>query len=696
LTLRSRAQDIARVVVTTDISAENLFHVDGIQLYGDGPLFASYTDTESPTVRIIRPTIADRIFSETTEVAIEAGGSRAIASIDVQLQKLDGEIVVPYAEGSVCGSASTSCGDLPFEGSIDINLVDTGYYRIFARACSVTGLCSVARQQVERAYPERQDVDLWVMGLEFNQQWQDTIYTDLLNDGSEAGRVPLRHPSNRDTELALPIVAGKPMVVRAYIGLRDSTEAAGVLATGRLRVNDGTAGGRGWVLSPLSNEDCQDHLGHRIGQRCLSRIEVAPPMGSMGYVTNTPYDIDLVQRRIHWEGTLNFVLPAEVTAATIGASRGGTGLNMSLEVFPVDQWDATGNPDGAWDEINPADNRFDLQLENTKREILRVRLIRVGMPGAPAPSSADARRAIEEVGRILPLGDIDVDVESEYFYDGSNTTIRTEFFGNEIDLRNLNQCQTLWLNLYFTYGLNPDAVLVGFVADDVEGCGGVGWNVPNLELLREGRGRELTFAGGIAHSRMPDYSAGEDWARVTVLAMEMMHAHHDARHVSNLHGEAAGCPLTDGDNGAILGFVTDALGLGLDMSCYQPEVHPHGTIGSYPPTVVRIGRPGDVSGTLGGARVFGNLGGFGVRIDPVGRSYRLTMYDPCPTGPLDLDDPMERLRQRIDPDAGYRCDITGNTEILMPHDVMSYGNPSENRWYSIQVTPGLKNPREGL
>jgi len=57
---------------------------------------------------------------------------------------------------------------------------------------------------------------------------------------------------------------------------------------------------------------------------------------------------------------------------------------------------------------------------------------------------------------------------------------------------------------------------------------------------------------------------------------------------------------------------------------------------------------------------------------------------------------MERLRQRTDPEAGYRCDISERTENLMPHDVMSCGNPSENRWYSMQLTPGLKNPREGL
>jgi hypothetical protein len=129
------------------------------------------------------------------------------------------------------------------------------------------------------------------------------------------------------------------------------------------------------------------------------------------------------------------------------------------------------------------------------------------------------------------------------------------------------------------------------------------------------------------------------------------------------------------------------------MSCYKPPVHPHGTIGSYPPVMVRAGRPGDVSGTLSGSRIFGNLGGFGLRIDPDETGYRLTMYDPCPTGPLDMDDPERVLRLRMHPDRGYECQMR---EDQLPHDVMSYGNPPINRWYSIQLTPGLKNINEGL
>jgi len=398
---------------------------------------------------------------------------------------------------------------------------------------------------------------------------------------------------------------------------------------------------------------------------------------------------------------LNFVLPAEVTDAAIGAERGGTGLTMNLEVFPVDQWDAMRNPDGIWNEVNSRDNAFQLQLENARREVLRVRLVRVAMLGAPAPSRADARRAIEEVGRVLPFSEIDVDVESEFYYSGTTATIDADFLGFDVIDEDLDQCQVLWLQLYEAYGLNSDAILVGLVPQAIDPCQGLGWAVPNLEILREARGRRLTFVGGIAHSRMPDYSAGDDWGRVAILAMEIMHAYNDARHVSNLHGEDGGCPLTEGAGGALIDFVSDAVGLGVDVSCFKPEVHPHGTIGSYPPTVVRIGRPGDVSGTLlGGTRIFGNLGGFGVRIDPDGASSRLTMYDPCPTGPLDLSDPLAVLRQRIDPSSGYLCDLPGpddeDDDEFLPHDVMSYGNPARNRWYAIQITPGLKNPNEGL
>jgi hypothetical protein len=699
VTLRSRAPDIARVAITRGESTgspDNLFFVDTIRLYGEGDPVAAYADDSRPTVEIRSPASFARIESATTDVAIAASDARGLASVNVQLQAPGGDVLVPFERGSVCGE-TTDCRGTDFTGSIEIALPEEGHYEILARACSTNGNCDTERKSVSRVFPERREVDLWVMGLEYNQQWQDTIYTDLLNDGSEGGRVPLRHPSNRDTELSLPIVVGKPMVARAYVGIRDGAGLDdGVPITGRLRIDDGTAGGMGWTFSPLANENCASHIAGRAadaGQRCLAQVMAYPTLGRLGYTTNTDYDLDLIRQRIHWEGTLNFVIPAEVTARALDPSRGGSGLTLNFEVFPADAWDADRNPDGVWQETNGRDNRFQLQLENSEREDIRIRLVRVAMPGAPAPARDAAHRAIEEMQRILPLSSVDIDVESEYFYDGGTTTLRGDFFGTEIDVDVLDQCMTLWLDLYFTYGLNPDAPLVALVPDAVDGCRGVGWDVPNLELLREGRGRALTYAGGIAHSRMPDYSRGEDWGRVATLAMEVRHALYDARHVSNLHGEADGCPLTANEGGALLGFVTDALGMGLDMSCYKPTVHPHATIGSYPPVAIRSGRPGDVSGTLSGSRIFGNLGGFGVRIDPDGASYRLTMYDPCPTGPLDMDDPDRVLRLRMNPERGYDCQIS---EDLLPHDVMSYGSPAQNRWYSIQVTPGLKNIREGL
>ena len=701
ITLRSGEANIARVVITRGERAarpDNLLFVDTIRLYGDGASFAAYADDSRPEVSILSPRAFDDIESEMVDVEVETSDAVGIASVEIQVQ-MGGEILVPFGGGVLCGGTATACRGREFTGDIEIYLSEEGRYEILARACSTNGNCAIDRANVSRVFPERQQVDLWVMGLEYNQQWQDVIYTDLLNDGSEAGRVPLRHPSNRDTELSEAIVPGKPMVVRAYVGIREGTGSAeGVPVTGRLRVDDGTTGGMSRTFSPLINDSCASHLGdaQSDGQRCLAEVIAYPPLGDQGFETNTSYDLDLVRQRIHWEGTLNFVLPPEVTARAMDPSRGGTGLTFNFEVDPVDQWDSTRNPDGVWEETNPRDNQFQLQLENTHREEMNIRLVRVGMPGAPTPSLADAERVIEETNRILPLSAMNIISDDEFFYDGSTVTLEADFLGASINEELLNQCNALWLQLFQTYGLVENQPLLALVADRVDGCRGVGWAVPNLEVLREGRGRRLTYIGGIAHSLMPDYTDGEDWGTVAIAAMEVMHAAYDRRHVSNEHREAEGCPLSNNAGGDFLGFVADALGLGLDMSCYKLEVHPHGTIGTYPASVVRQGRPGDVSGTRRGGRVYGNLGGFGVRIDPDGSSFKLTMYDPCPTGPMDLENPRTVLDRRIDRDLGYTCTVGGDgTETLIPHDIMSYG-PMDNRWYSIQITPGLKNLREGL
>jgi hypothetical protein len=119
-------------------------------------------------------------------------------------------------------------------------------------------------------------------------------------------------------------------------------------------------------------------------------------------------------------------------------------------------------------------------------------------------------------------------------------------------------------------------------------------------------------------------------------------------------------------------------------------------IGEYPTASVELGRPGEggighFAAAIPGStnrnmnKVIGYLGGMGVRIEPVGTSYRLTLYDPCPTGPLDRKDPLAILRQRINSNSQYDPQLD---DSLMPHGFMSY---STNRWITGRHSPNVMN-----
>ena len=107
------------------------------------------------------------------------------------------------------------------------------------------------------------------------------------------------------------------------------------------------------VLAPVENPACQEQSGTTIGQACLATIHVHPSLGSVvtrqdpAIITNTgpllvdlelptrtDYDLDLIDQRARLEGTLNFVLPPELTAAAAG------GLTLRAQVQPVGRAEA--------------------------------------------------------------------------------------------------------------------------------------------------------------------------------------------------------------------------------------------------------------------------------------------------------------------------------------------------------------------
>jgi len=663
-------------------SPHNFFFVDSLGLdTGGGPVTGP--DTDPPVVDIVSPAAGTVVDRQQTPIRVQIRDDESLALVDLQVEHESGERSVSFSGGNVCGRA-TPCPDRAYETDVPVTLTREGTSTVLFRACDRAGNC--ASESTTLVLSSARDVDVWVMGIEYNQQWQDVIYTDLHNDGSEAGRVPLRHPTGRDSELAEPIVPGKPMVVRVYTGLRNTPEAPadGVMVTGTLTVDTGVVGASPRTIRPLETNECFDHRNVYLDS-CQSRVRVYPSLGRLGYQTNTDYDLDLVAQRIAWDGTLNFVVPAEVTRLAVGSNRGGTGLNLRVNVRPADR---------TFRETNPADNRFELQLQNVQQRRMDLRVVRVRLPGMPAPTERDVRRALADMHTMIPYSRIRVVEQTEIFHRPATTRLDLDVLGITVRRERLDECQSLWLDLYQRFGLHPDVTVLALTPRRMEGCGGLGWRVPALQALREATGSPLRYHGGIAHSVIPDYSAGSDWGRVAVMAMEVYHAVLDRRHASNFHNERSGCFLTDADGGSLVDFLDDLVGLGLDTSCFKPAVHPHGTIGSYPASTVRIGRPGDVTGTLAGARVWGNLGGMGVRIERDGGSFRLTLYDPCPTGRINRRDPRRVIDHRIDSVEGYRCTLE-DAERSMPHDIMSYGEPEQFRWYTIQQVPGVKNAREG-
>ena len=250
-------------------------------------------------------------------------------------------------------------------------------------------------------------------------------------------------------------------------------------------------------------------------------------------------------------------------------------------------------------------------------------------------------------------------------YDGDRLRIRVLLFGLfEVAEETLDQCQTLWLDLFDSFGLSNDYTLFALspASVDLQGCGGLGWLVPEI--------------GGIALAEAP--ANVDDHDQLGTMAQETYHAHLDRRHVSNDHEEADGCFLEDGILADIIGAV------GFDTDCWKPAPYLHGSMGEYP---------------LVDEGIFGDRGAVGMEMEPDGATWRLTLYDPCPTGGVDRGDELAALAwigrrwddfaYRADGFNLYRCDEHADA----PHDFMSYG---DNPWTSVQQFLGETEIPEGF
>jgi hypothetical protein len=667
------ATSIARAVLesresSSTLAGRNFLFVD--DLVFEGIQLPPPADTQAPQVDILRPVPGTMVAQTAVDVAIRVQDDRALQTVSFGVTHSSGREVLPLSEGNICGSAAWGiCTGNSLERTFSTELLRSleGPYTIRVRACDPAGNCSEASTTVILDLPVLEKTDLWVMGIEYNQGIQDIISTDLNRAPGLAGFVPIRcNPNCPDSELATPIIPSKPMVVRVYVGLRarpdlPAAPSEGISVTGRLLVSLPVTGGGSWSLPPIQTDACAEQSGTTSGQSCRQVIHIFPSFGRQGLGTNTDYDLDLVNQRSHWEGTLNFVVPPDVTQRAAEAG----GLDFRTIVEPV-----------ARAEAELGDNEFRLQLGNVAPpNPLSIRLVRVRMPtvfGEP-PSSAAAARALVDMLRLTPFDRLNIVSDKEFFYDGSEISVSV---GGGSVIR-FSQCQMLWYRLYQEFPLHPSQTLVALTPAniDLHNCGnGLGWKVPDPDSLVT---TSVTYLGGIALARMPAYSGDRaaDMRRITTLTQELYHAHLDRRHVSNDHGEAGGCPIKDGPLKELIDFLTP-----IDPDCWKVAIQPHGAIGSYSAATVEIWRRGESTG-----RIFGNAGAVGVSIEPDGTSWRLTLFDPCPTGPLSRTDPLTTFGQRWDvTKGGYNCAVDHN---LVPHDFMSYG---PNRWIGKQSLPVLK------
>jgi len=637
----------------------NLLAIDDLQFELPAAPTPFPPDTQPPLVAFLAPAEGAAFDENIVDLRFRAEDNRQLDRVTLGVVHDEtGTDILPFRDGNICGSVIYGACSNPHERTHDVPLDPQleGGYTATVEACDTAGLCAQDTVSFGLGLP----VDLWVMGIEYNQAVQDFIFTDLERAAGEAGLITLE-----ESAFGMPVIPGKPLAVRVYVGVRQgagspSAPAEGFAATGELEVTLGD--GPPQVLAPVDNPACSEQSGATIGQACLGTIQVHPSLGRVvtrqdpAIITNTgpllvdlelptrtDYDLDLIDQRVRLEGTLNFVLPPELTAAA------ASGLTLRARVQPVGRVEAV-----------VGDNEFELRLgEFTQPNPLDLALVRVTVTANAAPTSITSRNLLTEMLELMPYDSLALDSNRTFFYDGDRLTIRLLLFGFiEVADETLSQCETLWLDLFDAFGLSNDYTLfaVSTAAVDLQGCDGLGWRVPGF--------------GGIALSEIA--ANADDHEQLGTMAQEAYHAHLDRRHVSNDHEEADGCFLEEG-------ILADLVGAaGFDTDCWKPAAYAHGAVGEYP---------------LIDEGIFGDRGAVGLEIEPDGGTWRLTLYDSCPTGGVDRSDELATLTwlgrrwdydlgfaDRSNPDLfslGYLCREHANA----PHDFMSYG---DNPWTSVQ------------
>ncbi len=689
LEVTSTAANIKDVTLTggsTEFPNTNFLLIDDLSFSGGTAPAGTAADRQAPVISILEPAANTRTLDRLLRARVRITENEYLSEVSYRLVR-DG------SAGNdrwlrLAGGVNDPPPDKLLERTWDLQFPSSsstghGWYTFTVRATDIAG--NKAERSVRINLQAPPATDAWVLGMEYNQGYQDVIYTDL-DRGAVTGWVPLQHPTGRDTRLALPIIPGKPMLVRVYVGLRGTPTPPpnGVPVTGRLRVEAPETGGPGRTIRPLNSNDCFSHLGTRMPS--LHRVIAFGTLGTQGFRTQSPYCIDLIAARIHFAGTLNFVIPADFT------ERLRRGAELRVTVEPV-----------GYRETNPGDNQFRMSLQNVyPRQTAKIRLVRLSPDGIPAPSEAAARQVIRDMTQFTKYSQIDIVSDQVFRYRRSTVQIEAELLGLKVVRENLDEGNSLWLMLAQRYGLRKDETLVALLPRGLRlrdtRVSGIGWRIPKLQPLRGATGGPVQpdYYGGVAWALMPD-AAGRNayWDQVSTVAHEFYHAHLDVRHEETGHGESEGTFLSGRSGASFLEFGSDLAGFNIDFDASKPASHKNGVIGEYPTASVELGQPGSPTGHFAGVidgssnrnmpKVIGFLGGTGVRIELIEGRYQLTLYDPCPTGQLDRSNPRRVLRQRINSNSQYDPQMD---DSRMPHGFMSY---SSNRWITGRHSPNIMN-----